>query len=238
MNIDKGSLNILKKAHRSISSVVGLILILLITVLFSFEAEAQSQQKDDDLPSPRGAFLRSLAVPGWGHYYTDNNNWNKGKYYLGADAVLILTYFGLNARANYLENDFHTFAKSNAGATLEGKSRQYQLAVGNYDNLKEYNEAQLQLRNWNQLYPETAEFSWNWESGDLRNQYQNTRERVDKSRGQLPTLAALMVVNRLVSGISAFVQARKLWDNAPEASFSYLNEYGEQGVMANIKFSF
>ncbi|MEX0610115.1 MAG: hypothetical protein WD016_09525 [Balneolaceae bacterium] len=215
-----------------------LVFMLFFAVCFSSNAEAQNSSADEDIPSPRGAFLRSLAVPGWGHYYNDNNNWNRGKYHLASDAVLILSYFGLKTRANYLENDFYTFARSNAGANMEGKSREYEIAVGNYDNLKTYNDSQLQLRNWNQIYPETAEFNWNWKSRDLRTQYQDARERVDKNRGQLPTLVALMVVNRVVSGVSAFVQARNLWENAPEASFSYLNEYGEPGVMANLRFNF
>lgn len=212
-------------------------LLFFLMLLFPLISYAQVQP-EDELPSPRGAFLRSLVVPGWGHYYADNDNWNRGKYHLATDAVLILTYLGLNKRANYLENDFYTLAKSKSGATLDGKSREYQIAVGNYDNLKAYNDAQLQLRNWNQVYPETGEYSWNWESRDLRSQYQSAREGVDKNRGQLPTLVALMVANRVISGISAFVHARNLLDNAPEASFSYLNEYGEQGIMANLRFNF
>lgn len=215
------------------------IFLLMATVLFSpiVEAQAQSQQKEE-LPTPRGAFLRSLVVPGWGHYYADHDNWNRGKYHLAGEVVLVLSYFGLNARADYLEQDYYTFARAKANTDLSNKSREYIIAVGNYDNLAAYNDAQLRTRNWDQVYPNTTEFNWNWQSSELRFQYQDARERVERNRSQLPTLVALMVANRLISGLSAFIHARDLNANIPEASFSYQNTFGEPGVMANLRFNF
>ena len=213
------------------------IFILLFALLFGPISKAQAQQKEES-PSTRGAFLRSLVVPGWGHYYADNNNWNRGKYHLAGEAVLVLSYFGLDARANTLENDFYTLAQSKAGTNLSDKSRDYLIAIGNYDNLNEYNQAQLRTRNWDQVYPDTPEFRWQWENTDLRNQYQDAREQVDQNRSQLPTLLSLMVINRLVSGISAFVKARDMGENMPDASFSYVNQFGQRGVTANLRFDF
>ncbi|MEX0843757.1 MAG: hypothetical protein WD022_00675 [Balneolaceae bacterium] len=226
-----------KKPIHSMFNIECSIFIILFAVLFSYKAEAQVQQKED-LPSPRGAFLRSLAVPGWGHYYADNENWNRGKYHLAGEVVLVLSYFGLDARANYLENDYTTLALSKAGADFSGKSRDYKIAVGNYDDLAAYNDAQERSRNWHRIYPTTAEYNWNWENRDFRSQYQDARERVDKNRSQLPSLVALMVANRLVSGLNAFVQARNQWENVPEANFSYINEFGEPGITANLRFNF
>ncbi|WP_322570719.1 hypothetical protein [Rhodohalobacter sp.] len=177
-------------------------------------------------------------MPGWGHYYADKTDWNRGKYHLAGEAVLVLSYFGLDARANTLENDFYTLAQSKAGTDLSNKSRDYLIAIGNYDNLEEYNQAQLRTRNWNRLYEDTPELRWSWESSDLRNQYRDAREQVDGNRSQLPTLVSLMVVNRLVSGISAFVKARDMGKNLPEASFSYVNQFGQRGVTANLRFEF
>lgn len=222
---------------KSIFNVEYSIFIILFALVFGTGMEAQAQQKED-LPSPRGAFLRSLAVPGWGHYYADNNNWNRGKYHLAGEVVLVLSYFGLDARANYLENDFYTLAQSKANANLSGKSRDYIIAIGNYDNLAAYNDAMLRTRNWNQVYPETAEFRWEWENSDYRFQYQDARDRVERSRSQLPALVALMVTNRLVSGLSAFIQARDNIENMPEASFSYINEFGKPGFTASLRFNF
>jgi hypothetical protein len=213
------------------------VMVSVIIFIFPLISFAQNQESVE-LPSPRGAFLRSLVMPGWGHYYADNENWNRGKYHLAGEVILALSYFGLDARANYLENDFRTIAVSKAGADLTGKSRNFQIAIGNYDDLASYNDAQLRNRNWDNLFPQTPEYEWNWENSALRDQYKDTRERVDKNRSQLPTLLALMVVNRLGSGISAFVQARDRLENIPEARFSYLNEFGEPGLTASLRFNF
>ncbi len=154
---------------KSIFKVEYSLFIILFALIFSTAGEVQAQQKED-LPSPHGAFFRSLVVPGWGHYYADSDNWNRGKYHLAGEAVLLLSYFGLNTRANYLENDFKTLAMSKAGTDLSGKSREYRIGIGNFDNLAEYNEAQLQTRNWDRLFPETPEYEWNWEDRHIRSQ--------------------------------------------------------------------
>lgn len=220
------------------SAVMAVVLLLLTAVPNNASAQSTMQIAEEDLPSPRAALLRSFVLPGWGHYYVDNGNWNRGKLHMGTDVALILSYFGLTNRANNLENDLYAFAGGNAGADLTGKDRTYMLAIGNFDNLEEYNDAQLQLRNWNAVYPNTAEYRWNWKSDALRNQYTETREKVDRNRSQLPTVVTLMVANRLLSGISAFVQARDMWENAPEATIGYMNGDSRQGIVANLRFSF
>ena len=213
------------------------LLLILFFGLISVDANAQFEQ-EADLPSPRGAFLRSMVVPGWGHYYVDKTNWTRGQYHMAADAVMLLSYIGLKVRTDHLETNLETYAMSNAGVDLGGRDRSMFLAVSNFDNLQAYNEYQLQSRNWDNFIAETPENQWNWDSSDDRNRYQDMRERVDKNNNQFPAIVTLMVANRVVSGLSAFVRARKQWENVPEASFSYLNEFGEPGFTASVRFGF
>lgn len=224
------------KRNTALKTFAAIICLMFIAGLQQTVSAQTTDQSD--LPSPRGALLRSFMVPGWGHYYAEQDNWNRGKYHLAAEAVFVLSYFGLNARSDYLEDSYVTLAKSKAGVDLSDKDRQYRIAIGNFDNLRDYNDAQLQLRNWNQVYPETAEFYWNWESNKERFQYQNTRERVDRHRSQLPSLIALMVANRLISGVSAFIHARNLSDNLPQAQLNYINEFGQPGITAKVRIEF
>ena len=46
-----------------------------------------------------------------------------------------------------------------------------------------------------------------------------------------------MVANRVISGIGAFVKARNVNLKVPEVRFSHLNEFGELGFTASLRFS-
>lgn len=222
------------------------ILIIPCWLLISENISAQSvefedgekQNKIEELPSPRKALLLSFVVPGLGHQYVDNDNWTRGKIHLGSEIVLLASYFGLNARANRLEGTLNTLARSKAGVSLSNRSREFELAVANFDNLAEYNDFQLRSRRWQNILPDTPENQWNWETENDRLNFQDTRDRISNSENQLPALLSLMVANRLLSGINAFTRARNMAENLPEASFSYLNEFGNPGITAHLKFSF
>ncbi|MDZ7806526.1 MAG: hypothetical protein U5K71_05380 [Gracilimonas sp.] len=218
----------------------GFKYILTVSSIFMLLAivEPGLKAQDQKKITPGGAFLRSMVVPGWGHRYVDDTNWNRGKYHLAGEAVLILSYIGINVRANNLETDFRTLAQSRSGANLSDKDRDYLIALGNYDSLNDYNEAQLRSRRWNALFPESPEYQWTWESTEDRLQYQNTREKVDKTRNQLPTLVVLMIGNRITSGISAYLRAQNKLQNFPEAGLTYVDEPGYQGVAAKLRFNF
>ena len=189
-------------------------------------------------PDPRGSFLRSLVIPGWGHYYNDSDNWTRGKVHLGADVVMIGAYFGLNARAANLEDQFETFAQLNAGVSLSGKSRRFQLALAQYNSLEEYNDFQLRSRNWDQLLADREENRWQWKSDETREEYSNLRETSDRARNQLPAIAGLMVVNRALSAISAYRRARNM-ASGPELTLlpAYNGDY-QTGIVANLSFRF
>lgn len=217
----------------------GVLLLMMVSLMFfpSVEVKAQLQQKVE-LPSPRGAFLRSLALPGWGHHYIDKTNWKRGQYHLAADVVMILSYAGLTVRGNHLQNELETFAQSRANTDLSTRNREFALAVSGYDNLSEYNDYQLRSRNWDNLLPDTQENQWDWDENASRLRFQDMRERADRNDNQLPTIITLMVLNRVTSGLNAFTKARNMSKNIPEASFSYLNEFGQSGVTARLSFDF
>lgn len=208
----------------------GILMMLASTV------SAQELNYDVEEKSPRGAFLRSLVMPGWGHHYIDKSDWKRGQYHMAADAVMILTYAGIRVRNVQLENDLETFALANAGIDLSNRNRDLFLAIANFDNLSEYNDFQLRSRNWDDLLDDTPENRWNWVNDNDRFRYQDKRERIDRNSNQLPALITLMVANRVISGISAFTRARNKNLQLPEARFSYINEFGEPGFTASLRF--
>ncbi len=209
-----------------------------VLILSSISVSAQELTYDYEEKSPRGAFLRSLVMPGWGHHYIDKTDWKRGQYHMAADAMMILSYAGIQVRNNQLENELETFALANAGIDLTNRNRDTFLAIANFDNLEAYNDFQLRSRNWDDLIINSAENRWNWVNDSDRFQYQDMRERIDKNSNQLPALITLLVANRVISGLSAFAKARNMNRNLPEARFSYLNEFGEPGITASLRFGF
>ncbi|TVR16519.1 MAG: hypothetical protein EA391_07830 [Balneolaceae bacterium] len=201
--------------------------------LFTLPDDAVAQND----PDPRGAFLRSLAVPGWGHHYVDSNNWNRGKAHLGAELSMIAGYFGLRARASNIENQYLTLVNLRAGIDITNRGRTFQLAIGDYNTLQEYNDFQLRSRNWNRLIDDEPENRWNWASERDRIRYNELRSDRDRIRNQLPAIIGLMAVNRVVSAVSAFNRARDI--NTPELTITPFNtDNGESGVVATLTLRF
>ncbi|MEO1021140.1 MAG: hypothetical protein AAFW89_01235 [Bacteroidota bacterium] len=218
----------------------GVICCCVMMVCTTSEIYAQLEPQKPDLPSPRGALLRSFVAPGWGHYYVDRQNWNRGKIHLAADVVMILSYLGINNRANNLDNELITFARANAGFDIAQNPRELQIALESFDSYDEYIQFQLQNRNWSNVrqFENRELYNWEWESTELRDQYREIRDDRDRAENQLPALATLLVMNRLVSGLNSFVKTRNINQNIPEAQLSVINEFGQPGLTARLRFEF
>lgn len=186
----------------------------VITLLFALEAgtTVMAQQPGSDSSQennePRGAFLRSLAMPGWGHFYAGEGNRSRALAHIGTEAVLIGSFFGLAIRGNRLESDILTLSSLYAGVDLDGRERAFRLAVGDFNSLDQYNDFQLRTRNWDRLLDDIPENSWQWNSPENRLRFRDLRQSRDRVRNQLPAIAGLMVVNRVISAVSAYNRSR------------------------------
>lgn len=213
-------------------------LILLVIVVSGISAQ-DLNNSEAHLPDPKVAFLKSMALPGWGHYYVDESNWIRGQYHLAAEAGLILGYLGLSVHSNNLQQNWSSYGQHKAGVQIRGRSRNFQLAVGDFNSLKDYNDYQLRSRNWDQLFEDTPENRWNWSSNRERSKYNDLRSRFERIDQQLPALLAMMAVNRIISGISAYNRANKRLESGSLRSSVYLSPYHfSDGVVANIKIDF
>lgn len=191
---------------------------------------------DQKLPSPAGALLRSFILPGWGHYYADSNNLNRGLMHLGADLALWGAYFGYSSSAKRIERNLVTFASQHARVNVSNRPRDFRLSVAEFNSLDAYNEYQLRSRNWDKILEVNASNYWNWDSDLNRRSFVNMDTRVQDQRQQLPAVISLMVVNRIVAGIHAFTQARGIHENASMVSFT-IPQSGS-GIQANYRLSF
>lgn len=210
----------------------NIIPVLLSVLIFTFAAETVEGQ-----PDPGRALWKSLLVPGWGHYYIDNEDWTRGQVHLAADAVLIASWFGFNQRASNLRSQSFTLASLKAGIDLEGRDRTFRLVIGDFSDLHSYNEHQLRNRNWHRLIEDTPENMWSWEHEDNRREYRDLRETSDRTRQQIPGIVSLLVVNRVVSGLSAYIRARNAI-NVPSVRIEPVHTPGDIGYRASLVINF
>jgi hypothetical protein len=223
-------------------------LILLAIILFAVPSLAQSltQQVEplDELRigrryvSPAGAMLRSFVLPGWGQLSLGGDFNRRGAMHLGAEAVLISSYLWLHYNAGSLENNMFAHVSRYAGIDISNRSRSFQLAVAAHNSLTDFNDFQERSRQWNEILENVPQNQWVWQSEQNRFDYQDIRNRLDRSRQQLPAIATLMVANRIISGVHAFMSARRMASSLPEVSLS-MPYYGDPaGVMATVSFRF
>ncbi len=153
------------------------------------------------------AFLQSLLIPGWGQYYAGSRTMMK--VFAVSEVLLWGSYAGFRTWSNWLEDDYHTFAAEHAGAQVEGKPRDYFVDIGNFSSIETYNQAQLRDRDVNDLYPTTAEFSWQWDSKQNRAKFENIRVRSDRADNRAQLTLAFILVNHLASAVQSTLSVFK-----------------------------
>lgn len=207
-----------------------LILLLGFVILLSGIQDLWAQQNSDH----RTAFIRSLIIPGWGHYYNDRDSWTRGKVHLTTEAALIAAYFGYQHRISSIKTNYTTLAKLRSGVDISGRSRSFQIAISEFRSLEEYNEFQLRSRNWNRLLQESSENNWYWQNDRDREKYGELRSRRDRIRNQIPALFGLMVANRVISAISAYNRSSKNINGTVMSIEPVFIEQGSAGAVAKI----
>lgn len=156
--------------------------------------------------SPAVAGLLSLVLPGAGHYYS--GRMDVGSYFLGTDIALWIGLFGVNYYAGIMRDDSRKFASQHAGLTIDGKDDNYFANVGNYLNIYNYNNEKLQSGEYNKMYDINTHF-WNWDSPGNQSEFEKQRKRSERTYNLSPIIATGLIINRLVSALSAILLTNK-----------------------------
>ncbi|MFQ6114244.1 MAG: DUF5683 domain-containing protein [bacterium] len=172
----------------------------------SNHSEAKFPQAVNEKSKGR-AFLQSLIIPGWGQHYAESRT--MFKVFLASEVLLWGTFLGFTTWSNWLEDDYQTFAVTHAGINLEGKPKQYFVDIGNFDDIFEYNQAQLRDRDVNDLYRESEEFFWRWDSEENRLKFEDMRIRSDRAANRADLTLAAIFTNHLISAIHATLSVHK-----------------------------
>lgn len=151
--------------------------------------------------SPLLAVAYSLILPGLGDVYAENTQ--VGRYFIGTDVALWLGYAGVRAYGHWTKNDARAFATFKAGADFTGKDDQFEVNLGNFISVDEYNEAKLRNRQYELLYDRAGSHAWNWSTDGDRLRFKDMRIKGDEILRNSQFLIGALVVNRVIAAISA-----------------------------------
>ncbi len=147
------------------------------------------------------AALYSLAVPGLGELYA--GGFSSGKYFLGAEGLLWLTYAVFDIRANALQDDGRAFASAHAGVLATGKSDQFYVDVGNFLTLADYNAKKMRDRTPDLVYDPAAGYNWSWDTDANRMAFRDQRVRADNVFNNRKFVIGAILANHIASAINA-----------------------------------
>jgi hypothetical protein len=146
------------------------------------------------------AVVLSTLVPGAGELYA--GNFETGKYAMMAEAAIWITYAAFYTHGNWIRQDARLFATEHAGTNFNSKNDQFDVNIGNYLSVEDYNQAKLRNRENDLLYTDPS-YTWNWDSDADRVAFKNARIRSDQIYQNTKFVIAAAVVNRIFSAFSA-----------------------------------
>jgi hypothetical protein len=155
-----------------------------------------------DKKSPALSALLSFILPGAGHFYS--GRMDVGSYFLGAEAGMWLGLFGVNYYGNILRDDSRSYAATHSGLNKNGKDDTYFSNVGSFLTIYDYNNDKLARGEYDKLYDLNTYF-WNWDSKDNMDVFDLQRKRSERTYNLRTLFITGMIINRLVSGISAII---------------------------------
>lgn len=156
--------------------------------------------------NPSISIFLSLLLPGAGHLYA--GRMDVGKYFVVSEAACWLGVIGLNIYGNALRDDSRTYASVHAGLNKDGKDDDYFSNVGNYYSIYDYNNEMLAKGQWEKIYDVNSHF-WSWDNSANQETFDKQRKKSERTYNGRIVFATGLIVNRVVSAISALVLTNK-----------------------------
>ncbi len=168
--------------------------------------------------SPGLAFIYGLFIPGMGHVYA--NRFNTGKYFMISEATIWLTYAAFTIYGNWLIDDAYDFSTTHAGVSLSGKAKDdvYFTNISNYSNVEEYNNEMLRFGEYDKVYLPGTGYDFYWDSDANRLKYRENKISGDRTLNDRLFVIGAVLINHLISGISAVFAANSYNNEQKEKS--------------------
>ncbi|TRZ64509.1 hypothetical protein D4R20_02600 [bacterium] len=161
--------------------------------------------------SPGLAMILSLILPGAGQFYA--GRMDVGKYFFASEAALWIGVGGVTLYGDALKNDARSYASVHSGFNKSGKTDDYFLNVSNYATIFEYNNEMLSRGSYDKIY-DVSQYYWAWDAENNRYTYDLQRRKSERVYNDRSIFYSLLIANRIVSGISAFILSNKSGENS------------------------
>jgi hypothetical protein len=173
---------------------------------FDFYDFPETKDKVEGAKSKWKALGLSIILPGAGQYYTESRG--KMIFFGGAEALIWSNFVGFRLYGKWKKEDYISWAAMHAGVDVNGKPDSYFETLTYYDNIDIYNQLELLYeRSEAELYPDTPEFYWNWDSDENRVHFRKLRNDSKNAYRRSLLFLGAALVNRVLSGIDAFRSA-------------------------------
>ncbi|MCX6157676.1 MAG: hypothetical protein WCK13_06225 [Ignavibacteriota bacterium] len=179
--------------------------------------ETTITENTGNVKSPGISILLSVLLPGAGHYYA--GRMDVGSYFLGAEVGMWLGLFGVNYYGNALRDDSRSYASVHSGLNNNGKDDDFYSNVGNYLTVYSYNNEKLQRGEYDKLYDINTHF-WNWDSANDQSVFDQQRKKSERTYNLKTIFITGMIINRIVSGLSALILTNKVNNSAGSIKLS------------------
>ncbi len=197
------------------------------------------------------AMLFSALVPGLGEMQL--GNYTRGAVFLGAEILILASYFRINREVSWKTNSYQKYANRYADIAVNSSDDYYRL-INNYISSDQYNaEIELFLRNryiifeykpelyykYRDLYLIGDDEAWEWDSRDNWLRYREIR-REKQSLEILANFAlGAALLNRVISIIDSALLARSInRERTALSNLSFEPDIQRRGCFISYEFNF
>jgi hypothetical protein len=192
---------------------------------------------DSEKKSVGLGIIYSLLLPGMGELYADA--YSSGKYFTIADGVLWGTFIGMEVYSNWQQNNYQTYATTNAGVNNNNKDAEYYSTIGNYTSVFSYNEEKALERNYDEMLdPET--YFWKWNTTAERQTYRDMWTSSEQTSNDIQFVVGGLILNRIASAINA-ARLVTAYNNKLKEELSWNFSVGfanQQNLPTSLTFTF
>ena len=149
---------------------------------------------------------KSALIPGWGE--SEQGKYLRARFFRLSELFLWTSCIGANTFSRYERSNYVSFASEHAGINPKGKTHQYWVDVGNYQNITLFNEEHLRFREPGDIYSTGVGYDWSWDTGSNRKKFENMRINSDGLAKTGEFLIGAIVLNHIVSAIDALYLVR------------------------------